>query len=133
MLTTKTILGAGWTVSSRLAGRGIDFITVLVLARALTPADFGLTAIASTLVFILDAVLEVPLILALTSLRDVTKSHLDTAFTLGILRALLLLTIVLSAAWPFAQVYGDNRLPALVAALAFGPIARSLYSPGRVK
>jgi hypothetical protein len=33
MLATKTLLGAGWTVSSRLAGRLIDFVTVLVLAR----------------------------------------------------------------------------------------------------
>jgi PST family polysaccharide transporter len=99
----------------------------------LTPADFGLTAIAATLVFILDAVLEVPLILVLTSLKGVTKSHLDTAFTLGVLRGLVLFFIVLAAAWPFAHVYNDDRLPALVAALAFGPIARSLYSPGMVK
>jgi O-antigen/teichoic acid export membrane protein len=133
MLTAKTILGAGWTVSARLAGRAIDFITVLVLARALTPADFGLTAIASTLVFVLDAVFEVPLILALTSLKDVTKSHLDTAFTLGALRGIVLALIVLAAAFPFAHIYNDNRLPALVAALAFGPIARSLYSPGMVR
>jgi O-antigen/teichoic acid export membrane protein len=133
MLTTKTILGAGWTVSSRLAGRAIDFVTVLVLARALTPADFGLTAIASSLVFIMDAVFEVPLILALTRLRSITKSHLDTAFTLGVLRGLLLSSIVLAAAWPFAHIYDDNRLIALIAALVVGPTARSLYSPGMVK
>jgi O-antigen/teichoic acid export membrane protein len=133
MLTTKTILGAGWTVSSRLASRATDFVTVLILARALTPADFGLTAIASSLVYVLDAVLETPLILALTSLRSVKKSHLDTAFTLGALRGLALSLIVLAAAWPFAHIYDDNRLPAVIAALAIGPIARSLFSPAMVK
>jgi len=133
MLTTKTILGAGWTVSSRLAGRAIDFVTVLVLARALTPADFGLTAIAMTLIAVLDTVLEVPLIQALTRLKCVGKSHLDTAFTLGILRGLLLSFVVLAAAWPFAHIYDDGRLLALVAVFALGPIARSLYSPGMVK
>jgi O-antigen/teichoic acid export membrane protein len=133
MLTTKTILGAGWTVSSRLAGRAIDFVTVLVLARALSPADFGLTAIASSLVFIMDAVFEVPLILALTRLRSITRSHLDTAFTLGVLRGLLLSSIVLAAAWPFAHIYHDDRLTGLIAALVVGPTARSLYSPGMVK
>jgi O-antigen/teichoic acid export membrane protein len=132
MLTTRTILGAGWTVSGRLAGRAVDFVTVLVLARALTPADFGLTAIASTLVVILDALLDIPLIWALTSLKSVTKSHLDTAFTLGALRGVSLFFILLASAWPFAYIYGDSRLPALIAALAVGPIARSLYSPGMV-
>jgi O-antigen/teichoic acid export membrane protein len=133
MLTMKTILGAGWTVSSRLAGRLIDFVTVLVLARSLTPADFGLTALAMTLTVIVDTVLQVPLIQALTRLRCVEKSHLDTAFTLGLLRGLLLSVIVLVAAWPFAHIYNDDRLLALVAVLSVGPVARSLYSPAMVK
>jgi O-antigen/teichoic acid export membrane protein len=133
MLTAKTILGASWTVSSRLAGRLIDVVTVLVLARSLTPADFGLTALAMTLTVIVDTVLQVPLIQALTRLKCVKKSHLDTAFTLGILRSLLLAVIVLAAAWPFAHIYSDNRLLTLIAALALGPVARGLYSPGMVK
>jgi O-antigen/teichoic acid export membrane protein len=133
MLTAKTILGAGWTVSSRLAGRLIDFVTVLVLARTLSPADFGLTALAMTLTVVLDTVLDVPLIQALTRLRDVTKSHLDTAFTLGVLRGLLLLFVVLAAAWPFSHIYNDNRLIGLVAATAIAPLMRSLYSPAMVK
>jgi O-antigen/teichoic acid export membrane protein len=129
MLTKKTILGAGWTVSARLAGRAIDLVTVLVLARLLTPADFGLTAIASTLILISDTVLEIPLIAALTSLKSVSKSHLDTAFTVGALRGLVLGSILLASAWPFAHIYGDNRLPLLIAVLSLGPIARSLISP----
>ncbi len=133
MLTTKTILGAGWTVSSRLAGRLLDFGTVLILARMLTPADFGLTALAMTLTVIVDTVFQVPLIQALTRLDDVKKPHLDTAFTLGLLRGLVLSLIILAAAWPFAHIYHDDRLVALVATLAIGPMARSLYSPGIVK
>lgn len=133
MLTTKTILGASWTVSSRLTGRLIDFVTVLVLARTLTPADFGLTALAMTLTVIVDTVLQIPLIQALTRLTHVKKSHLDTAFTLGLLRSLLLSVIVLAAAWPFAHIYDDHRLLPLIAVLALGPIARGLYNPGMVK
>lgn len=133
MLTTKTILGAVWTVSSRLTGRLIDFGTVLVLARTLTPADFGLTALAMSLTVVIDTVLEVPLIQALTRLKSIKKSHLDTAFTLGVLRGLLLAFVVLLAAWPFSHIYRDDRLVALVAAIAIGPVARSLYSPGMAK
>jgi O-antigen/teichoic acid export membrane protein len=133
MLSTKTILGVGWSVSSRLGGRVIDFVTVLVLARTLTPADFGLTALAMTLIAIVDTVLEIPLLQALTRLKSIEKSHLDTAFTLGVLRGLLVSLVVLAAAWPFSIIFHDSRLTVLVAALAMGPIARSLYSPGMVK
>ena len=58
----------------------------------------------------MDTVLEVPLILALTSLNRITKAHLDTAFTLGVIRGLAFSFVVLAAAWPFAHIYNDNRL-----------------------
>ncbi len=133
MLTRRTLFGAAWTVSSRLAGRLIDFATLLVLARTLTPSDFGLTALAMTLTVIVDMVLEIPVIQALTRLPEIKKSHLDTAFTLGALRGFALATVVLAAAWPFAHLYNDGRLLPLVAVTAIGPVARSLYSPAMVE
>ncbi|PVE20651.1 lipopolysaccharide biosynthesis protein [Microvirga sp. KLBC 81] len=132
MLTAKTILGAGWSVSSRLASRAIDFATLLILARTLGPTDFGLTAIAMTLIAITDTVLEIPLAQALTRLRQISKLHLDTAFTLGAMRACLLGGFILAAAWPFSIIYSDERLAALVAVLAMGPMARGVYSPAMV-
>lgn len=133
MLTTKTLSSAGWTVSARLSGRVVDFVTVLVLARALSPADFGLTAIATSLIAVVDTVLEAPVILALSSLNSLKRSHLDTAFTLGTLRGVFVSLVVLAASWPFSHIYDDQRLIPLVIALSLGPIARSLYNPRMVE
>jgi O-antigen/teichoic acid export membrane protein len=132
MLAVKTLRGAAWLVSARLAGRVIDFITLLVLARSLSPADFGLVAVAMTLISVVEVVLELPLTQVLTRLSSIRKSHLDTAFTLGILRTLLVAFVVVACAWPFSAVYDDNRLTLLLMVLAIGPIARGLYSPGMV-
>lgn len=132
MLAMKTIKGAGWLVFSRLLGRLIDFFTLLILARILTPADFGMTALALTLIVIVDTVLEIPVTQALMRLKDLDKSHLDTGFTLGVLRSLLTTAVILAAVWPFSMLYNDNRLIPLVAVLAIGPIARGLYSPNMV-
>lgn len=133
MLTRKTILGAAWTVSSRLSGRLIDFLILLILARILTPADFGLTALAATVTVIADMVLELPTLQALTRFPSVTKSHLNTAFTVSAIRGVVLGSVLLLAAWPFAQIYQDHRLVALVLVSASGPLARSLYSPAMVQ
>lgn len=133
MLTGKTLLGAGWSVSTRLAARLIDLVTLLVLARVLSPADFGLTALATTLVAIVETVLEIALIQALTRLPSVEKSHLDTAFTLGLLRGLVFALVIIAAAFPFAYLYHDDRLILLVAVLSLAPLARGFYSPGMVK
>ncbi|MDN3566836.1 oligosaccharide flippase family protein [Paeniroseomonas aquatica] len=114
---------------SRLIGRLIDFLTLLVLARLLTPADFGIAALAMTLVATIDMVLEVPVTQALIRLKHIDKSHLDTGFTIGILRSCLLTTVILALAWPFAMLNGDPHLALIVAFMAAGPAVRGLVSP----
>lgn len=129
MLTLRTIFGAGWTVGARLAGRIIDIGTLLLLARILAPADFGLTALAISIIAVIDMVLEVPLVQALTRLPAIDKRHLDTAFTLGLLRSVLVVVTVVVLAWPISLIYGEPRLVALVAVLSLSPASRSLFSP----
>lgn len=132
MLALKAFQGAGWLVASRVLGRSIDFITLLIMARTLTPADFGLTALAMSCVAIVDMVLEIPVTQALVRLPHVDKRHLDTGFTLGALRGLAIALLLLAAAWPFARINGDSQLAPVILALALAPIARGLASPGLV-
>jgi lipopolysaccharide exporter len=129
MLTLKTIFGAGWSIMSRLSGRLIDFATVLVLARILTPADFGLVALASTIVSVLDTIFEVPLMQALVRLRTIERAHLDTAFTIGVARGVVLGSLVAGAAVPFSWLYSDARLINIVLVMSLAPVLRSLSSP----
>jgi PST family polysaccharide transporter len=133
MLAMKAFQGAGLLVFSRFLSRVIDFFTLLILARILTPADFGLTALAMTLVLIVDVVLEVPVGQALLRLESIDKSHLDTGFTLGVLRSGLVALIVLAAAWPFAVFNNEQLIIPVAAALAIGPIARGVQSPGMIR
>jgi len=133
MLTRQTIAGIGWSLGARLATRLIDFVILLALARLLSPTDFGIVALASTLVVIADTVLEISLIQALTRIPSLERSHLDTAFTLGLLRSLLLGGVILALAWPFASVYQDDRLVPLLLALTIAPIARGLFNPAMVR
>lgn len=42
---SRTAGSVAWLMASRLMARGIDFITLVVLARTLSPADFGLISV----------------------------------------------------------------------------------------
>lgn len=132
MLAFKAFKGAGWLIGSRFTGRIIDFFTLLFLARILTPADFGLAALAMSLVVVVDTVLEVPVTQALVRLEIIDKSHLDTGFTLSVLRSGLIAIIVLGAAWPFSVFNDDPMLVPLIAVLAIGPVVKGFYSPAMV-
>lgn len=46
--------GAAWMVGFRIAERGLGFISILILARLLLPADFGLVAMAMSVVALIE-------------------------------------------------------------------------------
>jgi O-antigen/teichoic acid export membrane protein len=132
-LRNRTAAGAIILVASRLIARGLDLGTLVVLGRLLSPADFGLVAIAMAVVQIVEAVMELPLSLALVALPTRTKLHYDSAFTLQLIRGLTLAAILLILAWPLSQIYNDHRLIGLVCALSIAPASRGLISPRTVE
>jgi O-antigen/teichoic acid export membrane protein len=116
-------------VVARLICRVIDLGIMLVLARLLSPSDFGLVAIAMIIVLITEAVLELPLSQALVRLPVIQPSQYDTAFTLSLLRAFLLCIIICGCAVPFAHFYKHPGLVPLTCALSLAPAARGLFNP----
>ncbi len=129
MLALKTLKGAGWSVAARLISRVIDFAVLIILARLILPSDFGLIAIALSIVTIVDMTLEVPLSQALVAMKSPLEAHYETALTIGALRAVMLAVLFLLVSWPLANWYQDARLAPLIAVFGLTPAARSLVSP----
>jgi PST family polysaccharide transporter len=116
-------------VGARLVSRVLDLIATLVLARILLPRDFGLVAIAMSLIYIVEAAFELPVSQALVQLRKIEAEHYDTAFTLSLLRGMLLCAVICSVAIPFSRFYAESRLVLLICVLSAAPAARGLVSP----
>lgn len=116
-------------VVARLISRVIDLVTMLIFARLLTPTDFGLVAISMTIVLILEAALELPLSQALVRLPEIKPSYYDTAFTLAIIRGVLLCVLVCGIAYPFAAFYHHKALVPLMQVLSIAPAARGMLNP----
>jgi O-antigen/teichoic acid export membrane protein len=129
MLGHKTAISGSLMVVARLISRVIDLAIMLVLARLLSPADFGLVAIAMIVVLITEAALELPLSQALVRLPVIEPAYYDTAFTLSLLRGALLCAIMCMCAIPFAHFYKHPALIPLICALSLAPAARGLFNP----
>src|SRR2546430_959673 len=72
----RTAAGATIMIASRLITRCIDFAALIVLARLLSPEDFGLVAIAMSVIMIVEAIMELPLRYAQSLLRSLCSSSL---------------------------------------------------------
>ena len=124
------IAAAGTTlVAGRLSAKLVDVATLVVLGRILGPADFGLVALAMVFVLIAEGVTEVPVSAALVRERTLPRVLFDTAFTLSLLRGVLVAFTLGLLTWPAARVLDEPRLSALMPVLALAPIARGLFSP----
>ena len=82
--------GAAWMIALRFAIRGTGLVSMIILARLLVPADFGLVAIATALAGALAAMSEFSFQVALIQNQAADRRHYDTAWTLGIIRGLVL-------------------------------------------
>lgn len=131
-VSQSTTTASIWTISGKFLARTLDFVSLLALARILKPEDFGLVAIATSMLVIVEAILDLPLTQALMRQPSPSDRMFDTAFTLSVLRggAISLLMVIL--AWPTALIYDDSRLVLLVAVLSLAPAMRSLISPRMV-
>jgi PST family polysaccharide transporter len=132
MLAWAAVKGASWLVVSRIVGRSIDVLSLLILARLLQPAEFGLVALAMALVVVVDTVLEIPTTQALIRLGTVDRGHLDTAFTLGVLRSIAVTALLLAAMFPYSWIRGDASLVPAIAVLALGPALKGFASPATI-
>lgn len=121
--------GAGWLGAGRLAVRLLGFLNTIVLARLLAPEDFGLVAVAVTAMQLLQGFSDVGVGQAVVRFRDAGRRELDTLFTLGVLRGVLVAGLLAVAA-PFAAAFfGDPRLFWVFLGVAVYPLAVGLANP----
>ena len=110
-----------WSAAETIVSSGLAFLLRLVVARVLAPEDFGVAAIAVTVVTLLQTVNDFGLTAALIQRdeKDVTRDFIDTTFTASLLITFLLAAIVGFLVAPLAaSAYGEPQLFPLILALS---------------
>ena len=128
----RTALGAAWALLYKLVERGLGLISTLILVRLLSPDDFGLIAVATAIVALLDILKYFGFDAALIQLRDAQKVHFDTAWTFAAILGLATGFLLLILAAPIADFYDDARLKNVLLALALAAILNGFESNGPV-
>jgi lipopolysaccharide exporter len=124
--------GSAWMIGFRLLDRCVGLVSMLVLARVLTPADFGLVAMATAMIALVELFGTFGLEVALIQRPGATREHFDSAWTMNVLIGASVACVLLLSAWPLARFYDDPRLIALVAFLALGPLIQGAENIGVV-
>lgn len=120
--------GARWMVVQFGGARIVTFLVFLVLARLLDPEDFGLVAIATVFVALLQLLVEGGFSQAIIQRVDVERGHLDTVFWTSVLTGLALAGGLALAAGPISRLFGEPLLAQILPVLAIGLVLGALGS-----
>jgi PST family polysaccharide transporter len=84
-LTQKTVKGFFWAYLSFMGGKGLSFLTTIVLARLLLPEDFGLIGYCLIVIQYVDILNSAGIATALIARRDKVQEAANAAFLANIL------------------------------------------------
>ena len=79
-LRTKTVKGVGWSFADSILGQGITFVVGLVLARLLSPEEYGLIGIVTIFTVVLGGIVDSGLSIALIRKKDCSVEDYNTMF-----------------------------------------------------
>lgn len=106
--------GASITLAWRLVDRLVSLVSTPVLARLLTPEDFGLIAMASLAAGIVAVFFDLGVNAALIQQRNPEPEHYDAAWSLRLMQACLVGAFVFAISWPAASYFNDQRLVTVI-------------------
>ncbi len=126
-LLARAARGSTWTAMSFFVAQGARFASNLILARLLFPEAFGIMALVSMLLIGLMLISDMGIAQSvMQSKRGDEPAFLDTAWTLQIIRGVVLWLAACALAYPAAAFYDQGiitvMLPVAATALLFAAL-----------
>ena len=106
-LKQKTIKGVGWSAADAFLGQGVTFIVGLVLARLLSPEEYGLVGIVAIFTNVMLGIVDSGFSNALIRKLKVTDDDYSTLFIFNFLVSLLMFIMLFIGA-PWISVFFER-------------------------
>lgn len=119
-LAKTSISGIGWTMLRVLGQTGIGFGVGIFLARTLEVKDFGLMAIAMSLIGLAELISSLGVEASLIQRQQLTRKHLEVGFSLSLIMATVLLLMFWLAGPAMASFFDQPALALMLPVLGVG-------------
>ena len=131
--TRQAIKGISWMSLFRIISRILAFFKIAVLARVLTPSQFGVFGIASIVLAFLEIITETGINIILIQAKKETKGYLDSAWVVSIARGIIIsfgiiiLSPLISSFFKTPDAFGILLLISLV------PLIKGFINPAEIQ
>lgn len=129
----QAIIGLSWISAFRVVSRGISLMRLVILARIISPSEFGVFGIATIALAFLEILTETGINVFLIQLKKDIDRFINSAWIVSILRGTIM-SIVILAASPF--IVDFFKLPDLhrfLLLISIVPFIRGFINPSIIK
>ena len=125
-LKKKFFTGIAWTLIENIAVRALGVIFTVVLARLLTPEDYGLIGMLSIFIAVSDVFIQSGFGQALIQKSDCNDDDFSTAFYFNVAVSLLIYAVLFFCAPLIAAFYREPQLVSITRVLSLNFVLGSL-------
>lgn len=124
-LKQKTLKGTMWSSIERFSVQGVAFVVMIIMARMLTPDDYGLVGMLTIFIAISQSLIDSGFSQALIRKQDRSETDNSTVFYFNIGVGVLLYAILFLCAPLIANFYNEPLLTPLTRVISLSVIINS--------
>ena len=131
-LYTKAIHAGLWSFSLRAIDQVFSLIRLVIIARLLSPSDYGLFGIALLTISVIDTFTQTGIQSALIQKKKNTDTYLDTAWTMSLARGFVLFLIILGTAPFSASFFHSDAAQSIIRVIAVTVLLQGVSNIGMI-
>mgnify|MGYP000885826490 FL=1 len=116
-LRQKTVSGLSWSFIDSISGQGIQFIVGIILARMLTPREFGLIGMITIFIAVSESFINSGFSSALIRKKECTQADYSTVFFYNLTAGAIFFTILLFSAPAISGFFKEPELKPIIQVL----------------
>lgn len=109
-MTDKTVKGVGWSFIDNIASSGVTFLVGLVLARLLTPAEYGIMAMIAIFIAISNSITDSGFSNALIRKIHIDRIDYNTVFYFNLLVSIVIYILLFLASPAISSFFKEPIL-----------------------
>lgn len=117
-LKNKAIKGVSWSFVDNISGQGITFLIGVILARILTPEEYGLIGIIAIFIAVFNSIVDSGFSNALIRKNDAKDTDFNTVFISNMVFSVILFFILFFSATIIANFFDQPQLKPLTQVMA---------------
>lgn len=121
--------GIGWSGGLRISIRALSVVRIAILARLLSPEQFGLFGIATITLALLEVFLETGVNVFLIQEKSDIRKYIDSAWIVSIIRGALMTLILMASAPLIAGFFRNGSAVGILLLISVVPLLRGFINP----